>query len=135
MSISVVKQYSVFLVNEPGALKNFTQLFVRENVNILALSSDVRFDAAVVRVAIKYTDEIGHALTKAGFTNVKINAICVDTPERAGVIRDIGDVLQKQNLNITSIYGGASHNGRARLIVVVDNITQAISALESSGLF
>ncbi|MBR3631455.1 MAG: hypothetical protein IKN49_00040 [Elusimicrobiaceae bacterium] len=135
MSISVVKQYSVFLINEPGSLKNFTQLFSHENVNILGISSDVRFDAAVVRVAVKYNDEIGHALTKAGFTNVKVNAICVDTPERLGVIRDISDVLQKQNLNITSIYGAGTHNGRARFIIVVNNITQALSALESSGLF
>ena len=135
MSISVVKQYSVFLINQPGALKNFTQLFMREHINILALSSDVRFDAAVVRVASKYNDEIGHALTKAGFTNVKVNAICVDTPERLGVIRDISEVLQKQNINITSIYGSASHNGRARFIIVVNNITQALSALEGSGLF
>lgn len=26
MSINVVKQYSVFLINEPGALKNFAEL-------------------------------------------------------------------------------------------------------------
>ena len=66
MSISVVKQYSVFLVNEPGALKNFAELFVKERVSLIAISQDVRFDAAVVRVAVNYNAEISHALTKAG---------------------------------------------------------------------
>ena len=135
MSISVVKQYSVFLVNEPGALKNFADLFVKEKASLIAISQDVRFDAAVVRVAIKHNEEIGHALTKGGFTNVKTDAICIDTPDRVGIIRDIGDVLQKKNINITAIYGSGSNNGRTRFIVVVGNITQALSALEASGLF
>lgn len=136
MSITVVKQYSVFLTNEPGALKNFADLFVKENVSLLAISSDVRFDAAVVRVAIKYNDEVGHALTKGGFTNVKTDAICIDTPDRIGIARDIGDVMHKHGLNITSIYGASAHApGWARFIIVVNDIANALNALESSDLF
>ena len=135
MSITVVKQYSVFLTNEPGALKNFSDLFVHENVSLLAVSSDVRFDAAVVRVAIKYNDEVGHALTKGGFTNVKTDAICIDTKDRVGIARDIGEVMHTNGLNITSIYGATSNEGQARFIIVVNDIAKALNALESSGLF
>ena len=42
MAIKVIKQYSVFLMNEPGALKKFAELFVQEKVNIIAISQDVR---------------------------------------------------------------------------------------------
>lgn len=135
MSISVVKQYSVFLVNEPGALKNFADLFVKERVNLIAISQDVRFDAAVVRIAVNYNTEISHALTKAGFTSVKTDAICIDTNDRVGLAYDIGNVLQKKDINITSIYGACGGQGRTRFIIVVSDITQALSALESSGLF
>ena len=135
MAISAVKQYSVFLENEPGALKNFADLFVREKVNIIALSQDVRFDSAVIRVATNYNAQISHALTKAGFTSVKTDAICVDTADRVGVVRDIGDTLQKKNINITTIYGSSTGNGKTRFIVVVSDIAQALNALESSGLF
>ncbi len=135
MSISVVKQYSVFLVNEPGALKNFAELFVKEKVNIVAIAQDVRFDAAVVRVSVPYNTDIGHSLTKAGFTNVKTDAICVDTLDRVGIVHDIGSVLHKNNINITSIYGSGIGTGRTRFVVVVSNITQALSALEASGMF
>ena len=135
MAITVVKQYSVFLTNEPGALKNFSDLFVQEHVSLLAISSDVRFDAAVVRVAIKYNEEVGHALTKGGFTNVKTDAICIDTPDRVGIARDIGNVMHQHNLNITSIYGATSTDGHARFIIVVNDIAKALNALESSGLF
>ncbi len=135
MSIGVVKQYSVFLVNEPGALKNFADLFVKERVNLIAISQDVRFDAAVVRVAVNYNTEISHALTKAGFTSVKTDAICIDTADRVGLAFDIGNVLYKKDINITTIYGACVGNGRTRFIIVVSDITQALSALESSGLF
>lgn len=135
MSISVVKQYSVFLVNEPGALKNFSDLFVKERVNLIAVSQDVRFDAAVVRVAVNYNAEISHALTKAGFTSVKTDAICIDTADRVGVAYDIGKVLQQKDINITTIYGASAGGGKSRFIVVVSDITQALNALESSGLF
>ena len=102
MSICIVKQYSVFLANEPGALKDFADLFAQENATLLAISSDVRFDAAVVRVAIDQKHEVGHALTKAGFTNVKTDAICIDTPDRLGIARDIGPITTPQISAITA---------------------------------
>ena len=135
MAISVVKQYSVFLINEPGALKNFAELFVRENVDVIAISQDVRYDAAVVRLAVKYDQEISHALTKAGFTSVKTDAICLDAPNRVGLIRDIGAVLSGSGINITTIYGTAGPDTLSRWIVVVNDITKALNALETSGLF
>ena len=135
MAISVVKQYSVFLINEPGALKNFAELFVRENVDVIAISQDVRYDAAVVRLAIKYEQEISHALTKAGFTSVKTDAICLDAPNRVGLIRDIGSVLLGHGINITTIYGTAGAGTDSRWIIVVNDITKALNALEASGLF
>lgn len=135
MSINVVKQYSVFLINEPGALKNFAELFVRENVDVIAISQDVRYDAAVVRLTVKYDQEISHALTNAGFTSVKTDAICIDTPNRVGLLRDIGAVLSSHGINITTIYGTASTGPNSRWIVVVNDITKALNALESSGIF
>ncbi|WP_428059720.1 hypothetical protein [Candidatus Avelusimicrobium stercoris] len=135
MSINVVKQYSVFLINEPGALKNFAELFVRENVDVIAISQDVRYDAAVVRLVVKYDQEISHALTKAGFTSVKTDAICIDTVNRVGLLRDIGAVLSGHGINITTIYGTAGAGPNSRWIVVINDITKALNALESSGIF
>lgn len=133
--INIVKQYSVFLLNEPGALKSFAELFVREQVDIIAMSQDVRYDAAVVRVAIQYDKGVSHALTKAGFTSVKTDAICLDIPNRVGILRDIGAVLSSHDINITTIYGTTGADNTSRWIIVVNDITKALNALETSGLF
>lgn len=135
MAISIVKQYSVFLLNEPGALKSFTELFVRENVDIIAMAQDVRYDAAVVRLAVQHDKGISHVLTKAGFTSVKTDAICLDMPNRVGILRDVGAVLSSQGINITTFYGTADTAGITRWIIVVNDITKALNALETSGLF
>ncbi len=135
MAISIVKQYSVFLINEPGALKNFTELFVRENVDIIAMAQDVRYDAAVVRLAVQHDKGISHVLTKAGFTSVKTDAICLDIPNRVGILRDVGAVMASHGINITTFYGTADTAGVTRWIIVVNDITKALNALENSGLF
>jgi hypothetical protein len=135
MPVSIVKQYSVFLVNEPGSLKNFAELLVRENISMIALSQGVRYDAAVFRLAVQYDKELSHALTKAGFTSVKTDALCIDAPDRVGLARDIGAVLFSKNINITAIYGAAVVDGQSRWIVVVNDISKALTALNESGLF
>ena len=135
MSISVVKQYSVFLVNEPGSLKNFSELLVREKINIIALSQGARYDASILRLAVKREDELSHALTKAGFTSVKTDALCIDVKDYLGLAHDIGSVLCENGINISSIYGSVTDEGKTRWIVVVNDITKALNALEKSGLF
>ena len=135
MSLSIVKQYSVFLINEPGTLKNIAEILMRENINIITLSQGVHYDAATFRLAITHEQEISHILTRAGFTSVKTEAICIETQDRPGLICDISSVLSKQGINITAIYGAATTGGQSRWIAIVNNITKAMSALEESGLF
>ena len=134
MAINIVKQYSIFLINEPGELTKFANLFIQENIDIIAMSQDVRYDAAVVRLAIRHEDEISHALTKAGFTSVKTDAICLDLPNRVGLIHDLGKILAAQNINITTIYG-TSIGENTRWVLVVNDIPQALNVLEASKLF
>ena len=135
MPLSIVKQYSVFLVNEPGTLKNVAEILMREKVNIIALSQGVHYDAATFRLAITHDQEISHILTRAGFTSVKTEAICIETQDRPGLILDISSVLTKQNINIAAIYGAVTTDAKSRWIVIVNNITKAFNALEESGLF
>jgi len=135
MPLSIVKQYSVFLVNEPGTLKNVAEILMREHVNIIALSQGVHYDAATFRLAITHDQEISHILTRAGFTSVKTEAICIETKDRPGLILDISSVLTKHGINIAAIYGAVTTDGQSRWIAIVNNITKALNALEESGMF
>ena len=135
MAISIVKQYSVFLVNEPGTLKSIAEILMRENVNIIAMTQGVHYDAATFRLAITHDQEISHILTRAGFTSVKTEAICIDTKDRPGLVLDISSTLTKHGINIATIYGSVTADGQSRWIAIVNNMTKALNALEESGLF
>ncbi len=135
MALSVVKQYSVFLVNEPGTLKSIAEILLREKVNIIAMSQGVHYDAATFRLAITHEHEISHILTRAGFTSVKTEAICIETKDRPGLVYDISSVLTKHGINISTIYGAVTSDGQSRWIAIVNNITKALNALEQSDLF
>ncbi len=135
MPLSVVKQYSVFLVNEPGTLKSVAEILLREKVNIIAMSQGVHYDAATFRLAITHEQEISHILTRAGFTSVKTEAICIETKDRPGLVYDISSVLTKHGINISTIYGAVTSDGQSRWIAIVNNITKALNALEQSDLF
>ncbi len=137
MSIKIIKQYSVFLTNEPGALAKFMDLFVKENINIIAISQDVRYDAAVVRIAVETqdNDNVSHAITKAGFTTVKTDAISLEVEDRVGVLSDVGHVLAGAGINIISVYGSVPDKATSRMILVVNDIPRAVAALEKSEKF
>ena len=135
MPLSVVKQYSVFLVNEPGTLKSVAEILRREKVNIIAMSQGGHYDAATFRLAITHEQEISHILTRAGFTSVKTEAICIETKDRPGLVYDISSVLTKHGINISTIYGAVTSDGQSRWIAIVNNITKALNALEQSDLF
>ena len=93
-------------MRQPDVLtKNVAEILMRENVNIIALSQGVHYDAATFRLAITHDQEISYILTRAGFTSVKTEAICIETKDRPGLILDISSVLTKHNINIATIYG------------------------------
>jgi hypothetical protein len=136
MPISIIKQYSVYLANETGSLKGFAELFYKSGIDIIAISQDVRYDAAVVHVAVEEDDDaISHAITKAGYTSVKKDAISLNAPNRPGLIKDIGEMMSGADININSIYGSLAGDAKSRIILVVNNIPKALAVLEKSEIF
>jgi hypothetical protein len=133
MRITLIKQYSVFLINNPGELKKFTDIFAKENINILAISQDVRSGSAVVRLAIDSdSEQISHSITKEGFTSVKTDALCLEFKNHPGILRDITAVLASSGINIISIYGSTCGES-SRLVIIPNDTEKAMELLEKSG--
>ena len=131
----LVKQYSVFLPNEPGTLRQFTEIFSRAGVNIIAISQDVRYDSAIIRIAVEEdNDEISHAITKSGFTSVKADAVSIDAPDRVGFLSELSKLFGDAGINLSSIYGSTGSGSHARMIIVPNDIPKAIDLLKRSKI-
>ncbi|MBT3955370.1 MAG: ACT domain-containing protein [Elusimicrobiaceae bacterium] len=130
MKADIIKQYSVFLVNKPGSLKDFTDLFLKNNINIIAITSDVRYDAAVVRISVEDSPNISPMLIKEGYTSVETDVLSVELPNKKGALKQLSNALGESDVNITTVYGSAMGE-TSRLMLIVNNIPKAKKILEN----
>ncbi len=133
MKICKVNQYSVFLINEPGALEKFATMLYSSGLDISGLSSEVRYEAAVVKFVLsdeqRESHEVLNIMTRGGYTAVKTEAICVEVESRPGVMADLGKVLCRNNINITTIFGSAFKGSPSRIYLVVEDIDKTLKVL------
>jgi len=133
MQIKVVKQYTVFLPNVPGALSGFVGLFAREGINIIGIASEIRDDSGVVRVTVDTDRQISYVLTSAGFTTVETPIISLTLTDKPGELLSLTKKLADHGINITTVYGTALGGGSARMLISVSDADRALEILGSGA--
>ena len=131
MSVKVVRQYTVFLPNVPGALSRFIELFVKEGINIIGIASEIRDDSGVVRVTVDTDKKISYILTNAGFTTVETPMISIELTDKPGELLNLAKTLAEQSINITTVYGTALGGKTARILINVSDADRAVEILKS----
>lgn len=130
MKVSLIKQYSVFLPNHPGALADLAKRFGDSGINIIGLSSEVRDDSALVRIALDGDGDYSSVLSKAGFASVEGKMISVEVDDQPGRLHAVTKALGEGGVNITNVYGTAAGGGISRLLIAAENTARAMSVLE-----
>lgn len=134
--ISKVIQYSVFLINEPGSLEKFSKMIADAGLDIVGISSDVRYESAVVKFVIAGEEDINLSslIAKNGYTAIKTEALCIQAKNRVGFLFQLSKLLGENKININNIYSAAVQDTQARIFLVVDNLEKAYSILEKANL-
>lgn len=133
MIAAVIKQYSIFMPNKPGALSKLCKLFSDKEIGILGLASEVRDDSGIVRLAIETQEDVSWVLTQAGFGVVITPLLSIEVKDRPGVITEVATLLQDNGINITTIYGTAVAGNRARVLLQVSDDEKALRLLQEQG--
>ncbi len=129
MQVKVVRQYTVFLPNVPGALSRFVGLFVNEGINIIGIASEIRDDSGVVRVTVDTDKKISYILTSAGFTTVETPIISLELTDQPGELLSLTKTLAGHGINITTVYGTALGGETARILIGVSDADRALEIL------
>ena len=129
--ISIVKQYTVFLPNKPGALHGFIELFAREQINIIGISSEIHDESGIVKIAVDSDKKLSYILTRAGFTTLETTMISISLPDKPGELIKLTKLLADNQVNITSIYGTAS-GCPSRILINVSDIEKTIKILKEN---
>lgn len=130
MNVQVLKQYSVFMPNQPGTLGEVASLFAQEGINLVGISSEIRDDSALVRIAVHPDGDFSGVLTKAGYASVESKLISVEVPDNPGALARISDALGRGGINITNVYGTALHGSTCRILFGTEKTEKALKVLE-----
>lgn len=131
MKISVITQHSVFMPNRPGSLEDLAKRFLDEGVNIIGISSEVRDDSALVRIALDGEKNHSAVISKAGYASVESKIISVELDDRPGQLHRLALALAQGGVNITTVYGTALGGQTSRILFAVENIQKALRSLEN----
>jgi len=116
------KEIVVRANNEIGALADLSKILAEKGVNVLAMSCWVEEDEAVIRLV---TDDILRsvdALKAGGYDPQEKSVVLVEAPHRPGILRHLTDVLSREQIDLTHLFGSATINQDVFLVVL--NSTQ-----------
>lgn len=129
MNIEILKQFSVFMPNKPGALSRLTKLFAEKEINIVGIASELRDDSGLVRIAVTPDVDASPVLSQAGFSSVETRLLSIDVDDRPGELLRVADALAAAKLNITTVYGTAMSGQRSRILIAAEHTDKAIEVL------
>ena len=132
MNVKVIKQYSVFMPNRPGALASLAEHFGKAGINIVGITSEVRDDSALVRMALEGDQNHSAVLSKAGYASVEGKLISVEVDDGPGALGEITRLLGEGGINITTVYGTSAGAGISRILFAVEDTDSALEILKGA---
>lgn len=125
----IIKQLSVFLENRSGRLTEVTEILSKNNINISALSIAETADYGVLRMIVDNPEKAVRSLKENDLSVHTTEVIVIVTPDTPGALHNVIKYLSESNINVAYMYG-YSHEGKASIIMKVDNPNKAVEILQ-----
>ena len=131
----MVKQISVFVQNEKGALVQVLNALAEAHIEIRALSIADTKDFGILRMITDNNDKASLALAEAGFISTVTEVIAVCTSDRPGGLAAEIKVLSDAGINLEYLYAFVAKSGKEAYVVLrVDDNDGAEAALNAAGV-
>ena len=130
-----IHQLSVFLENQPGALRAPIDALAAAGVNLgtLALADTERY--GILRLVVRDWPRAKAVLEGAGCVVNVIELVAVDVADRPGALAEVLAVVDAAGVNIEYLYGFPRHDtDRAALLLRFDDPDRGAAALAAAGL-
>ena len=128
-----IKQLSLFLENQPGALSRPVKLLARAKINIITLSIAEANQFGILRLILRDWEKAKKLLEKNGFVVKVTDMVAVEVSDQPGGLAKILDVVEKAGLNVEFMYAFTEkRGGKAILFFRFDDPDSAIEILRQS---
>ena len=133
-----IKQISVFLENNVGALRELTEMLGKGNIDLLALSIADTQSFGIVRIIINSND-VDRALEmlKAGGMIAKVNhVICATVPDRPLGLCGLLSIIEQAELSVEYMYSfmRETGDGNAHMILRLNDGQKAERVFEMKNV-
>jgi hypothetical protein len=116
--MSIQKELSFVLPNQPGTLGKVTTALAAKKVNLLALDAGGGLDHNIVRLVPANAKQALAVLKKHRLDVGVHNVLCVKLPDKAGAIARATAGLGRAGINIEYLYATGGHAGDQALVVL-----------------
>lgn len=118
MQISLQRQLSVALENQPGRLAHISRLLAGRGVNIEGLCVIDNVEQGMVRMVTSDAPAAREILEGATFHVVEAEVIALEMTDRLGKLASVAEALGEAGINIEYAYSTVDHVGaRTRIIL------------------
>ena len=128
-----IQQISVFLENRPGSLLEILELLAGQGVDLRAYSMAETSDYGIMRLVARDAEAAAAALKAAGFTAKVTPVLGVLVDDRPGASVKPFHALLEAGVSVEYSYAYAMGDGRAMLLLRVDDYDKAQQALLVAG--
>ncbi len=129
-----LEQISVFLANEPGALRRPCRLLSEAGIDIRALCLADTQQFGILRLLVSDWQQATEVLNGAGLLTRTTEVIAVEIPDHPGGLTDVLEALEKTGVSIEYMYAFAEGRaGKAVLIFRFDRPDAAMTTLQEAG--
>lgn len=123
-------QYSIFMVNKPGALAQVLNEFAEARINIIAITIMDSVEHGVMRVVGAAPKKILSVLKKLDMPHSDTDVLCITLPNKSGALARITQKLSEAHINIDYAYCTAgARGGRTTGILKVADVKKAMKVL------
>ena len=126
-----LKQLSLFLENQPGALSRPVKLLAKAKFNIVTLSIADGNQFGILRLILRDWEKAKKLLEKNGFVVKVTDMVAVEVFDEPGGLAKILDVVEKAGLNVEFMYAFTEkRENKAILVFRFDDPDNAIKVLQ-----
>ena len=130
-----LKQISLFLENQPGAISRPVQVLAKAGFNILTLSIADSHQFGILRLIIREWAAAKKLLEKEGYVVRLTDMVAVEVADRPGGLAKILAVLSKAGINVEFMYAFTEKRERqAVLIFRFDDPDAAVKVLRKRSI-
>lgn len=130
-----IKQLSILIPNEKGALAELTEAFCEGEIDVRAISVSDTSDYGILRTVVDNPDKAVKCLAEKGIIAKESEILAINPEDRRGSLTAIFKLLGSNDINIDYVYSFVVRQKEDQYFVLkVDDLPKAEMLLEREGV-